>query len=274
MAELLITNIQRFSLHDGPGIRTTVFLKGCGVRCPWCCNPENLESRVQPYVKDGHNGTYGRFYTTSELIDEIMRDAAFYRGSLPRGEWRISDANQLDALPGGVTFSGGEALLQAETLAPVMQELGERGLHVAMETCLFVPRPRLDVVAELVNLFYVDLKVPNQQRCAELLGGDADLHRQNLDSLLRAGVPVVVRVPVIGGFTDSEANRAQVLEFLSDRASRILKVELIKGHNLGEPKYRSLGLEPPAYREVTDPFMDSYANDVVNLGIPVEVCRI
>ena len=80
---ILITNIQRFSLHDGPGIRTTVFCKGCSLRCPWCANPENLEPRSEDYVKDGVPGTYGRYISCEELLQEVMKDEMFYRQCAP-----------------------------------------------------------------------------------------------------------------------------------------------------------------------------------------------
>ena len=274
MDEVLLTNIQRFSLHDGPGIRTTVFLKGCVVRCPWCANPENLVAREEPYVKDGRPGTYGRRLGTQELVDEIMKDAAFYRGELGQGERRISSAEQLDQLPGGVTFSGGEALMQAAALVPVMERLHGEGVHVAVETCLFVAPSLLGRVLGLVDLFYVDLKVVDAGHCREVLGGDFGVYRRNLDAVIAAGAPVVVRAPVIGGFTDDAENRCAVVEFLRGRRDGVLKAELIRGHNLGDSKYRSLGLEPPPYVEVPDELMDGYAREVAAAGIPAEVCRI
>ena len=95
--QILITNIQRFSLHDGPGIRTTVFCKGCSLRCPWCANPENLEARLETYVKDGKSGIYGRFISKNDLYETVMRDEPFYR--------QQGQESGLAALPGGVTYS-------------------------------------------------------------------------------------------------------------------------------------------------------------------------
>lgn len=102
---MLITNIQRFSLHDGPGIRTTIFLKGCSLRCPWCSNPENIKPYPEKYYKDGIEGIYGKNYTCDEVYNEIIKDRAFY------------DEN------GGVTFSGGEALLYVNELLPLLEKL-------------------------------------------------------------------------------------------------------------------------------------------------------
>ena len=136
---ILITNIQRFSLHDGPGIRTTVFTKGCTLHCPWCSNPENLTPAIQNYVKkdkDGHveeTGTYGKWYSPEKLYDEIVKDKIFY------GDIETDSSLDFEALPGGVTFSGGECLAQIKELEPVLKRLNEEHIHTAVESCLFVP---------------------------------------------------------------------------------------------------------------------------------------
>lgn len=98
MNEIILTNIQRFSLHDGPGIRTTVFLKGCSLQCPWCSNPENLKPYLQVYVKDGVLGVYGKYYTQEGLLHECLKDKAFYNGKLDTSQWQISDADLIDFL--------------------------------------------------------------------------------------------------------------------------------------------------------------------------------
>ena len=130
---ILITNIQRFSLHDGPGIRTTVFLKGCSLRCPWCSNPENLVGVQQKYIKDGVEGVYGKWYTNDDLYKEIMKDKEFYNVVDSPSE-KISTTSLLlsphllDKLPGGVTFSGGECLLWIDKLEEILGRLKEEGI--------------------------------------------------------------------------------------------------------------------------------------------------
>lgn len=132
---MLITNIQRFSLHDGPGIRTTVFMKGCSLRCPWCSNPENLNPYPEKYIKKGINGIYGREYTCDEVYDEIIKDKAFYGSD------------------GGVTFSGGEALLQVDSILPLVRRLREQKITTAVETCLFVPSEKLKEIIPYIDFF-------------------------------------------------------------------------------------------------------------------------
>ncbi len=262
---VLITNIQRFSLHDGPGIRTTVFCKGCGLRCPWCANPENLEARPEAYVKDGRPGVYGRFLSCEELYGEVMKDEVFYRQSV-KGEG-------LEAMPGGVTYSGGEALLQSDRLEPLFQMLKGAGVHQCVETCLAVPADRLEPALRYMDLFYVDVKILDRERCKRILQGDLEQYLGNVKTLFEKGRPVVFRVPVIGGFTDGEENRRAVAELI--RQYPPLKVELIKEHNLGRGKYVSLGKEPPELHTVTDELMERYKLEMEKLaGVPVEICKV
>ena len=280
MNKILLTNIQRFSLHDGPGIRTTVFLKGCSLRCPWCSNPENLVAQPQPYIKDGIEGTYGRYYEPEELIKECLKDKAFYEGKLNSPElWPISDADHIEQLPGGITFSGGEAMLQADALVQVCPALHEQAIHIAVETCLFVPPSNLNLALEMVDFFYVDVKILSPDRCKAVEHGNLDLYLSNLDCLLTwtdaAGnhKPVVIRIPVIGSYTDAPKNRKLVHDLLNKYRDSLLKIELIKEHNLGESKYKSLGMELD-YHGVDDSLMEEYKRELSDLGIVTEICKI
>lgn len=220
---ILVTNIQRFSLHDGPGIRTTVFLKGCSLRCPWCSNPENLSHNVEEYIKDGMKGRYGKWYSVKELYDEVMKDVVFYE------------------IEGGVTFSGGETLLQARQLKPLWSLLKDeknlmgQEVHMAVETCLFVPEEYLLMAIRYIDLFYVDIKILDKGKCREILHGDLSLYEKNIKTLMDSYKPVVLRIPVISGYTDKIDNRSLVADMVKDciNMGNILKIELIKEHNLG-----------------------------------------
>lgn len=154
---MIITNIQRFSLHDGPGIRTTVFLKGCSIRCPWCSNPENINHQIERYVKDGKEGFYGKESSVDEVLKEVLKDKIFYEDN------------------GGVTFSGGEALLYAKELLPLMEQIKQNDISIAVESSLFVPSSYLEMVIPFVDYFYVDLKVMDKEKCSLLLKGNLDL---------------------------------------------------------------------------------------------------
>ena len=254
---MIITNIQRFSLHDGPGIRTTVFLKGCSIRCPWCSNPENINHQIESYVKDGKEGFYGKEYSVDQVLKEVLKDKIFYEDN------------------GGVTFSGGEALLYAKELLPLMQQIKQNNISIAVETCLFVPSAYLEMVIPYVDYFYVDLKVMDKERCSFLLKGNLDLFKSNL-AILAKSKKFNVRIPVIFGYTDNEDNIRSIIDVIREYSSSIEMVELIKGHNLGDNKYVSLGKDVPEKAEVSDLFLEEYRKKIINTvdKVNVEICKI
>ena len=274
---ILITNIQRFCLHDGPGIRTTVFMKGCSLQCPWCSNPENIYHFPQKYVKDGVEGIYGKWYEPNEVLDVILKDKAFYSGK--SNNWYITKAEQINTLPGGATFSGGECLLQMPQMVPLLEKLKEFGIHTAVETCLFVPEENLVLALKYVDFFYVDMKILDDTKCKEVEKGNLDLYLRNLEELFnwtneeRLNKPVVIRIPVIGGYTDSRDNRSAVKELISKYNRQILKIELIKEHNLGEAKYKSLN-KKMSYHGVSDELMNNYKSELGLCDVPIEICSI
>ena len=274
MDKILLTNIQRFSLHDGPGIRTTVFLKGCSLHCPWCSNPENISPKPQTFIKNGVRGVYGEYYSTNDLISECLKDKAFYSGKINDSNlWSITKADEIDDLPGGVTFSGGEALLQIKQLIPVCEALHYQGIHIVTETSLFVPPQNLYMALHNIDFFYVDMKIMNSTIARDIECGDLGLFYTNLDVLIGSNIPLVVRVPVIGTYTDGEKNRSTIKKILEQYKKRILKIELIKEHNLGERKYKSLGLEM-SYHGVNDESLECYKMELSDLDIPIEICKI
>jgi pyruvate formate lyase activating enzyme len=282
--KILLTNIQRFSLHDGPGIRTTVFLKGCSLHCPWCSNPENISKQTQYYIKNGIKDIYGHFYTPDELYQEVIKDSMFYRCN--RNEYSKNVTDKENNLPGGVTFSGGECLLQIGALLPLCEKLMERNIHIAVETSLFVPQKNVEIAIQKIDFFYVDVKILNSERCKLVLNGNLARYLSNLDILLHSKKPVVIRVPVIGGYTDSLDNRNAVIDliekYVKDENTNLLKIELIKEYDLGIPKYLSLafcnkGYDIPNFKGVSDDLMESYKGAIIERiegKIPVEICKI
>lgn len=275
-SQVLITKIQRFSLHDGPGIRTTVFLKGCSLCCPWCSNPENIEPYLQPYCLDKKLGTYGRYISCDELYEKVTKDRAFYRTA--SSTCSAKDAAVLENLPGGITFSGGEPLLQIKNMKPLLLRLKNENIHTAIETSLFAMQDQLELALEYVDLFYVDIKIPDKKRCSRILKGNVDIYLQNLGTLFdfrderMQKKMVVFRVPVIGGYTDMLENRRGVIRLLE--SFRPIKVELIQGHNLGDSKYRSLGMPVPQYNSVTTETLEEYTDEISSLGVKVQLCKV
>ena len=136
-----ITNIQHFSLDDGPGIRTTIFLKGCNLNCPWCCNPENIRFEIEEYTHDDQNDSFGYDISLEELEKEILKDEVFY-----------------DKGNGGVTFSGGEPLLQIKELEPLLKSLKEKNINICFETSLSVATDLLEMA-----IYYIDEILANPE---------------------------------------------------------------------------------------------------------------
>jgi pyruvate formate lyase activating enzyme len=216
----MLFNVQKFSLHDGPGIRTTVFLKGCPLRCPWCANPESRRPGVQT-ARDG--AVYGRETTVEALLPKLMQDEAFYRES-----------------GGGVTLSGGEPLFQPAFALALLARLRREGIHTALETTGFA---RADVFARAIALadcFLFDLKHPDAERHLRITGVPLAPILANLRAAIAAGKQPLVRIPVIPGYNDS-AEAAQGFAALLISLG-IRRVELLPFHQFGEKKHAALGL--------------------------------
>ena len=258
---LLVTNIQRFSLHDGPGIRTTVFLKGCTLHCPWCCNPENIApfkqyyyrkkncitkdgkcaygacpfaktadvktalsqvtEQIQRQCKSGAIGEYGKWYEPEELVREVMRDAPFWGES------------------GGVTFSGGEPLMQMDALEPALAMLKSRGVDLCAETALYVPAGAAAKATACFDELFVDVKLLDKERARSVLGGDLELYLNNLHTVLQSGIPVCLRHPQIKGYTDDPETAREIGQLLAKYPQ--CKYQVLEEHYLGEEKLASLG---------------------------------
>lgn len=275
--DVLITNIQRFSLHDGPGIRTTVFFKGCSLHCPWCSNPENIKPYKEFYEKNLIKGEYGKIYSNQELYNILIKDKLYYttkEKSIVKDKSNIIDQCKLiyAELPGGITFSGGEALLHLNKVEMVLKKLKEENIHLAVETSLAVSRKDVLFSFNYIDLFYVDIKIFDKNKFKTLLGGNFDLYLNNLKELFDAKKNVIFRIPIIKGYTDDEKNVMNILHLLYKY--KPLKVELIKGHNLGSSKYESLKRKIPVIKDISDEFLEMYRKNIEKIGLWVEICKI
>lgn len=241
-----ITNVQRFSLHDGGGIRTVVFLKGCPFRCPWCCNPENLSSEPEVSFKErlcircsprpdggpcqtrpedcptGAKELLGRLRTVDDLLAEVVRDRSFYEES-----------------DGGVTVSGGECLLRQDFLCAFLEACHEEGISTAVETTLAVPLADAGRLVAACDAFLVDFKIADRARSLEATGIDPEVRDANVRSVLSAGGRVVARMPIIPGFTDDATCVASNVSRI--RELGVTRVDVLPFHQLGQGKYDSLG---------------------------------
>lgn len=273
--KILLTKLQRFSLHDGPGIRTTVFLKGCSIHCPWCCNPENIIPSVEPYWRNGVELLWGKWYSQEDLYNELIKDKAFYVGEIKKEKFLITKYENILRLPGGVTFSGGEALLQIDSCIPVLQKLGIDGIHRTVETSLFASSRQVKLAIDCFDLFYVDIKILAHEKCKEILGGDLEIYLSNLDNLICSRKPIIIRIPIIGGYTDDIENIKRITELLSKYQNyNILKVELLKGHHLGNQKYLDLGRSIPDTSDVIEEKMDEIKEIISKSTIKVEILEM
>ena len=276
--KILVSNIQRFSLHDGPGIRSTVFLKGCTITCPWCSNPENIQYKIQK-CRDENNClvVYGQWMTCEEIYTEVMKDSLFYGKYFHDKSRKDLSTEDTEVVLGGVTFSGGEPLLQIEKLRKLINMLQQAEIHIAVETSLFVHESKVKYAMECVDLFYVDIKILSDNICKNVLQGNLNEYLNNLFLLLENDVFIIFRIPVIGGYTDNAENQARIKKLIQEcynKRNKPLKIELIKEHNLGIAKYKTLNMTVPNYLGVSDQIMETYKKELEETGAIVEICKI
>lgn len=231
--KMLVSNIQRFSLHDGPGIRTTVFFMGCSLKCPWCCNPENLTSDIKTYIdNNGKETVYGEEYSIKELENEILKDRAFFDED------------------GGVTYSGGEALLYLKYAKPLLENLHKQNIHQCVETSLNVPVENLKNIIEYIDLFYVDLKIVDKIKFSQILNGDIDLVKTNLELLKKNNKKFIIRVPLVKGYTLNQENLVEIKKLIDK--FKPTDVEVFGVHNLGKSKYVNLNKEYEDFENIEE----------------------
>ncbi len=236
---LNISNIQHFSVGDGPGIRTTVFFKGCHLFCPWCHNPENLAAETTAlHYRNGKTETRGVCVSSEELLPELLEDRPFF-----------------DQSGGGVTFSGGEVMLQANEAAQLAGLLKTHGISVLIDTAGCVPYTAFETLNPVVNGYLFDLKTADASKY-RAIGGDLDLVTANLASLARDGVPFTVRIPLIPDFNTDEDSIRAIGKLL--RSLNIKEADLLPFHRLGNAKYEAMGLDY-AYKNHMPPTADQRA---------------
>jgi pyruvate formate lyase activating enzyme len=221
-----IFDIQRASLHDGPGIRTTVFLKGCPLRCQWCHNPESQRPEVQ-------TGKSGKIYGHESTVDEIM-------------EFVEQDRHFFESSGGGLTLSGGEPTHQFAFCKALLSEARLRGIHTALETSGQVGQERLAALIPLIDVFLYDYKATGEGEHLRLTRSHGDRIRDNLEFLLSVGATVILRCPMIPETNDSEAHLKAIRAFAKD--PRIHSIEMLPYHDIGRSKANDLGVDMPCFR--------------------------
>ena len=249
MMRLNISDIQHFSTGDGPGIRTTVFLKECNLRCPWCHNPETISpTPVTLTYKNAHKTvTYGRSMTVEAVLAEVMEDADFYLAS-----------------GGGVTISGGEPLLQYEAVAVLAKALQDRGISVILDTAGCVAWSRFEAVLPFVDTVFFDWKTSDPSFMKERIGGDLTLVQKNLTRLIAWGTDVHIRIPLIPDVNTTAEAVAATVRHLREAGAKT--VALLPFHRLAVGKYEAMGLEYP-YRD-TPPLPVEEAKAIAEMLAP------
>lgn len=230
----IIFSIEEFAINDGPGIRTTVFLKGCPLRCAWCHNPEGWSPHPQWMEKKGRKEICGCEISAEELADKLLRDKELYCES-----------------GGGVTFTGGEPLAQATFLCDVMRRLPD--LHKAVETSGFAPEETFQEVLSLADLILLDIKLADPELHIRYTGQDNAVILKNLQILKDSGKPFIVRIPLIPGVNDSLENMEATAALL-EGAEGLQRVELLPYHKTAGAKYPMVGITyNPPFDENKDP---------------------
>lgn len=277
---LVVSSIERYAVFDGPGIRTLVFLKGCPLRCLWCDNPESQKIKSQIFlISDkcigcgqclttcpqgattlsktgeikinrklctgcgkcvetcyaGARVVIGKYMTVRHVLEEIMKDSIFYRRS-----------------SGGVTLSGGEPLMQAESAREILRGCSERNIHTALETSGYADWESVKAILEYVDLVFLDIKHMDSFAHRKFTGVPNELILENAKNISLLKIPMIIRVPIIPGYTDSEENIKATAKYVVGLRT-VNKIELLAYHGYGELKYERLGsryrlknLKPPS----------------------------
>ncbi len=250
----LISGIKRMEIHDGDGIRTTVFLKGCPLKCVWCHNPESISFErqtaffVEKCIKCGTcKGivneetektcpteaivTFGQEYDVHTLADELSEDMDFYENS-----------------GGGVTLSGGECLMQPDFVLDLSKQLRKRGISVYIDTCGFVKRETLEAIIPYADKFLYDIKAIDEKVHKKCTGQSNSIILDNIKYLSDKGCKIEVRYPLVVGYNDDQVNK--IGEFLS-KLKGITKVKVLKYHNFAGSRYDALIMENTLPKPIT-----------------------
>ena len=217
-----IFDVQRFSTHDGPGIRTIVFLKGCALRCRWCCNPESQSYEIETMMQNGKPKVMGRDVTVEEVLREVAQDRPYYNRS-----------------GGGITLSGGESLLQPDFAVALLKACKDNGINTAIETTGFANADVIKRFLPYLDTVLMDIKHINSDKHKEFTAQPNERILENAKLIASEAKKLIVRVPVIPTFNDTVAEIAEIASSLPN----VDEIHLLPYHNMGRDKYTGLGRE-------------------------------
>ncbi|MFA9422611.1 MAG: glycyl-radical enzyme activating protein [Sedimentibacter sp.] len=234
---------QNFSVNDGDGIRTTIFFAGCPLRCKWCANPESHEV----------NNELVKPYSVSQILDIIKRQEIFFRYS-----------------GGGVTFSGGEALMQPNVIKAIVDDLYDRAVNMAIETSGYFDYDEVSDILERLDLIFIDIKHMDAAKHKYFTGKSNEIILNNIKRMNELNVPVVVRIPVIVGVNSDNDNIIKTAKFVKKHLNNP-KIELLPYHDFGDEKYEKLGLKKPSrnFKRPSNELLTELKKLIENEGIEI-----
>lgn len=270
VSEGLVFDIKRYAINDGPGIRVSVFLKGCNLRCDWCHNPEGISPIIERmYTQSRCIGcgscvevcpTGALTMTPAGIVTDWEKCVAplpgYCTSACPSRAMELSGKQMtvagimdvfekervfMEQSGGGVTFSGGEPLLQPEFLWQMLVEAGRRGFHRAVDTAGNVRRSTLLKIARETDLFLYDLKMIDDQKHQKYTGVSNRMILNNLRELSQTGKAIIIRIPLIGSVNDSEEDARASADFLRSLPEPIREIHLLPYHAIAQPKFSKLG---------------------------------
>ena len=296
MKTAVVTNIQRYSTHDGDGVRTTIFFKGCPLSCRWCHNPESQDFRKELFFYGNKckncGGCIPRCPAEANVAEEgkLVFDRSKCTACGNCTDWCIYEARELAGVDytveqlvkeakkdrmfyeqsgGGVTLSGGEVMSQdIEFLEPLCRALHREGLSVFIDTCGFAPYEKYEKILPYVDTFLYDIKEMDSAVHQEWTGVENGLILENLKKLSAAGANIYIRIPTIGGVNADEGFMQQVITFLKENNIHPAQVNLLPYHNYGRNKYASLAKEydDASMQVPTNEQMEQFRELFVNNG--------
>lgn len=261
----LIFNIKRYAIHDGPGIRVTFFLKGCPLGCWWCHNPEGISPLEQVVEKVNRIGEkefrvtekVGKYYSVEDIVRVAEKERVFIEES-----------------GGGVTFSGGEPLMQGGFLIEALDRFKAEGFHTTVDTSGQADRSLIERVMERTDLFLFDIKHLDPVKHREYTGISNRAILDNYRYIIEKGKKVFVRIPVIPGYNDDDDHLNELKKFIEEfRGSSLSEIDLLPYHRIGMSKYRRFGMEykMDGVEQPSGEHMNQLKNFFGSTGIKVKI---